>query len=83
MNNSDDNSDNCEIGMSFKEKHIGLISQVKYFMGDINASLRTKLVDKLKFQGSMDKTEWKDIFIQDENIHEGWNYHLWEKPADY
>jgi len=35
LNNSGDDSADCHVGMEFKEKHVGLISQVKYFMGDI------------------------------------------------
>jgi len=81
LNNSGDDSADCEVGMSFKEKHVGLISQVKFFMGDIQD--KTLWVDKLKFQGSNDKTEWTDIFTQDENINEGWNYHSWTDAADY
>jgi hypothetical protein len=35
LNNAEDESADCHIGMSFKENHVGLISQVKYFLGDI------------------------------------------------
>jgi hypothetical protein len=52
-----------------------MLSQVKYFMTDIdNLSLYNGL---LKFQGSNDNsstTTWTDLHIADENIHEGWNY---------
>jgi hypothetical protein len=52
-----------------------MLSQMKYFMTDINnPSLYS---DKLKFQGSNDKsnsTSWTDLHVADENIHEGWNY---------
>ena len=47
LNNSEDDSADCHVGMSFKEKHVGLISQVKWFMGDIQD--KTLFVDKLKF----------------------------------
>lgn len=35
LNNSGDKSANCHIGVKFKENHVGLISQVRYFFGDI------------------------------------------------
>lgn len=71
----------CFVGGSFKANHVGMLSQVKYFMGDI--ADKTKFVDKMKFQGSSDNSTWVDLFTADENIHEGWNYHKWEKSSDY
>jgi hypothetical protein len=46
-------------------------------MGDIAGGDTEYLVDKLKFQGSMDGESYTDIFAADLNIHEGWNYHSW------
>lgn len=37
----------CYIGGSFKADHVGMLSQVKYFMGDIQD--KTKYVSILKF----------------------------------
>lgn len=62
----------CEIGAGFKADHVGMLSQLKYFMNDIdNPSLYDGI---LKFQGSNDKSAWTDLHVADENIHEGWNY---------
>ena len=71
----------CFVGGSFKAGHVGMLSQVKYFMGNIEN--KNIYVDKLKFQGSDDKTSWTDLFAADENIHEGWNYHNWETSDEY
>lgn len=35
------------------------------------------------FQGSDDGVTYTDLFTQGENVHEGWNYHTWETPAEY
>lgn len=72
-----DETGNCSIGMSFKPGHVGLISQVKWFMGDITSGDTSFLVDNLIFQGSMDNTTYTDIFNVDESVHEGWNYKTW------
>lgn len=64
--------------MGFKEGHIGLVSAIKWFMGDIANGDTTYLQDKLIFQGSMDNTTYTDIFKVDLNVHEGWNYQTWE-----
>lgn len=69
----------CQIGVGFKEGHVGLISQVKYFMGDINTP--SLYVDLLKFQGSNDNTTWTDLYTADDNIHEGWNYVDWNETG--
>jgi hypothetical protein len=68
-------------GGSFKDNHVGMISQVKYFMPEIQD--KSKYVDILRFQGSSDNTTWVDLFTPDENVHEGWNYHKWENSAEY
>ena len=34
--NPEDLKNNCHVGMSFKEGQVGMISQVKYFMKDLN-----------------------------------------------
>lgn len=71
----------CFIGGQFKTDHVGMISQVRYLMPNIQD--KSLFVDKLKFQGSADGKSWEDLFAADENIHEGWNYYEWEKSADY
>jgi hypothetical protein len=42
----DENAD-CHFGMEFKEGHVAMISQVKFFMGDI--ADKTVFVGKVKF----------------------------------
>jgi hypothetical protein len=65
--------------MRFKPGHVGLISQVKYFMGNIASKATYSGI--LKFQGSDDGTTWTDLFAADDNIHEGWNYYEWTDAA--
>ena len=71
-------SGECNIGMGFKEGHVGLVSAIKWFMGDIANGDTTYLQDKLIFQGSMDNITYTNIFNVTENVHEGWNYQTWE-----
>jgi hypothetical protein len=33
-----DNNEFCSVGMAFKENHVGMISQVKYFMRDMDSN---------------------------------------------
>lgn len=70
----------CHIGMEFKEGHVGMLSQIKYFMPTLND--KTVFVGKTKFQGSNDGVTYTDLFTIDENLHEGYNYQYWEDPAD-
>jgi len=67
--------------MAYKEGHVALISQVKWFLSDIQD--KSIYADETKLQGSNDGTTYTDIFTMDENIHDGWNYHKWTDPADY
>lgn len=71
----------CHIGIGFKEGHVGLISQVKWFLGDI--SDKTVYSGEAKLQGSNDGTTYTDLFTMDENVHEGWNYFKWEDASSY
>jgi len=45
-------SGECSIGMQFKENHVGMISQVKWFMGEMDTTMKNQLVDITQFQGS-------------------------------
>ena len=56
-----------------------MLSQFKYFMKEMNN--KAVYVDKLTLQASADNTTWTDLFVADENIHEGWNYHTWNETA--
>jgi hypothetical protein len=40
-----DTSSVCSLGMQFKEDHVGMISQVKWFMGAMDTTFKAKLVD--------------------------------------
>ena len=77
LNNAGDTTAaDCTIGAEFRDGFVGLISQVKWFMGDIND--KSIFNATTKFQGSNDGTTYTDIFAFDDNLHEGWNYHTWE-----
>ena len=72
---SDALNGNCNLGMEFKEGHVGLLSQVKYFLKGIS---KPRMVDRTKFQGSMDGVTYVDLFTLTDQVHEGWNYVNWE-----
>jgi hypothetical protein len=44
-----DDSDVCVIGMAFKENHVGMISQVKYFMQDMDTNEKAVFTDSTVF----------------------------------
>jgi len=75
-----DTSSTCHVGMQFKENHVGLLSQVKYFMRDIIS--KDVFVNTTTFQGSIDGSTYTDLFTLDDNLHEGWNYFKWEDAAE-
>jgi hypothetical protein len=71
LNVNSDSSSDCNLGMEFKEGFVGLLNQVKYFLGEgDHASLSGNLI----FQGSNDGVTYTDIFTADDLVHEGWNY---------
>lgn len=78
-----DSSSQCVLGMQFKEEHVGMLSQVKWFMGPMDATFKAKLVDITVFQGSNDNSAFTTLFTVDENLHNGWNYYKWETANDY
>ena len=55
-----DTSTTCYVGMQFKENHVGLLSQVKYFMKDISS--KDIFVNTTSFQGSNDGSSYTDLF---------------------
>lgn len=55
-----DTSSTCHLGMEFKEGHVGLLSQVKYFMKDMSS--KSLFVNTTKFQGSSDGSTYTDLF---------------------
>jgi hypothetical protein len=44
-----DTGADCVLGMQFKEEHVGMISQVKWFMGAMDSTFKAKLVDITTF----------------------------------
>ena len=44
-----DDSEVCVIGMAFKENHVGMISQVKYFMQDMDSNEKAVFTDSTVF----------------------------------
>jgi hypothetical protein len=49
----------CNVGLSFKEGHVGMLSQVKYFMGIVTKQYYSGWTT---FQGSNDNSTWTDLF---------------------
>lgn len=80
VQNPSDTFGACHAGMEFKEGHVGMLSQMKYYIMGIN---KDRFVGSTKFQGSMDGSSYDDLYTVDDNIHEGWNYVKWEDPDEY
>mmetsp|Transcript_41647 Transcript_41647/g.63631 ORF Transcript_41647/g.63631 Transcript_41647/m.63631 type:complete len:163 (-) Transcript_41647:5785-6273(-) len=76
---NEDGSSECIIGMAFKEEHVGFLSQVKFFMGDIGS--KDPYDGVLAFEGSDDDITYTNLFTVNVNIHEGWNYFYWDDPV--
>jgi len=74
---SGDNSANCEIGMEFNQGFVGLLGQVKFFLNNVDLA---KFDGQLVFQGDNGQG-WKDLFTTDGNVHEGWNYKMFEESV--
>jgi hypothetical protein len=51
LTNPSDDTTKCNVGMSFKEGHVGMLQQVKYFMRNLQKS---RFADKTAFEGSND-----------------------------
>ena len=39
---------------------------------------RDNIIDVLTFQGSQDGLTYTDLFVVDQNVHDGWNYFKWD-----
>jgi len=76
MNFNSDSSAACVAGMQFREGYVGVLSKIKFFLGD--SQLMTVYAGKTKFQGSNDGSSYTDLFTFDENVHPGWNYYEWD-----
>jgi len=72
-----DNTANCDIGMEFNQGFVGLLGQVKFFL---NGVVLSNYDGQLVFQGDNGQG-WEDIFTTDGNVHEGWNYKMFEDIA--
>lgn len=78
-------SEGCEVGVTFKEGHVGILDEAKIFIGFLVD--KTPYVDNLAFHGSNDDwATWEELHLFGEEIHEGWNYIDYreddaEKPA--
>jgi hypothetical protein len=83
LNTPSDSNSECSLGISFKENHVAMISQVKYFMGAMSTNDKAELVNITTFQGSNDNSTFTTLFTVDENLHSGWNYYKWESSDDY
>ena len=79
MNYYEDDSAPCYAGMQFREGYVGILSKVRFFLGDKYEM--TKFAGLTKFQGSQDGNSYDDLFTFDENVHTGWNYHEWNETS--
>jgi hypothetical protein len=52
-------------------------------MGAMSTNDKAELVNITTFQGSNDNTTFTTLFTVDENLHSGWNYHIWESADEY
>jgi hypothetical protein len=78
VNPEEGSSGSCIIGMSFKEDHVGRLSQVKWFMNNVTEIVNDygsgTFAGNVQFQGSNDNSTWTTVFTMAENVHDGWNY---------
>jgi len=72
----------CNVGFSFKENHVGMLAQVRFFIKTI-VRLENYVYPPLTLSGSNDNSTWSPLWTADMNIHEGWNYISWETPDQY
>jgi hypothetical protein len=79
----DDNSNNCIVGMEFKENYVGSLQQVKYFINYITN--RDQYEGNLVFEGYNEKDAEGEavtkIFEVGPEVHEGWNYQDFEEGS--
>lgn len=72
---------NSFAGFDFGEGYVGLLSQIKFFMGQYSS--KTTYEGKLSFEGSNDNSTYTNIFTANSSLNEGWNYHTYSNAADY
>lgn len=66
-----DSSSNCYFQIQYKENHVGVLDEVKFFMNRLTN--KTPFVDNLVFQGSDDGVTFTDLWTITKSVHEGWN----------
>lgn len=77
----DTTSTNCYFQIKYKDSHVGVLNEVKFFITDLVN--KTPYVGNLIFQGSDDGLAFTDLWTIDESVHEGWNTHdfVSDKPS--
>jgi hypothetical protein len=74
-------SSGCEVGVTFKDGHVGVLDEAKIFIGFLVD--KEPYVDNLAFQGSNDNwATWEELHLFGEEIHEGWNYIDYRDESD-
>ena len=69
----DDTNADCYFQIQFKEAHVGVLEEVKFFINEMFD--KTPYVGGLVFQGSDDGASFTDLWTIDASVHEGWNSH--------
>jgi hypothetical protein len=59
-----------------KTDHVAILSKVKFFLHGFNIPTYVNIT---KFQGSNDNVAYTDLFVFEENLHDGWNYHEFDE----
>lgn len=72
----DSTSSNCYFQIQYKENHVGVLDEVKFFVNTLTD--KTPFVGNLVFQGSDDGVTFTDLWTIDKSVHEGWNAHDFE-----
>lgn len=66
-----DSSSSCHFQIQYKENHVGVLDEVKFFVNDLID--KTVFDGGLIFQGSDDGVNFTDLWTVDASVHEGWN----------
>ena len=76
---SDSTKSNCYFQIQYKENHVGVLDEVKFFINQLTT--KVPFNNELVFQGSDDGTTFTDLWTVDASVHEGWNSHDFEEGA--
>lgn len=66
-----DSISGCYTGIQFKEEHVGVLTEAKFYIGSVGDY--APYANKVTLQGSDDGSSYTDIYTFDEDVHEGWN----------